>query len=321
MVKVVERILRRLFPELFSGYHLPMFAKVVAISDAPDKPSIVNNFRPKFAVDVALLTANGDVDPKQPTYQAVPLPVAMAGLDQGMWGFPQPGTIVELAFAYGNPNKPFIRTILGSEATTPTVNNGDMVWQHSPKIHQTVDSAGSWTRTTDKSITDKSTNRIIESIDDMQTYLMSKIEVKTNSTEDVGGTKAINAMGAIRLTAAEQAMLISLKDLKLATNETLRMYSKLNTEINIDEQLQVIVKSIAHIETTEGKVWLGSGSINTIKVLLDLIKVVSDLANTLKTHTHLHGTPKTGPPVEASAIDGHKSSADSLHSDLEPITE
>lgn len=321
MVKVIERILKRLLPELFSGYHLPMLAKVVAIADAPKDPNIVDAFRPRFAVDIQILTANGEVNKKLPVYHSVPLPVNMAGLDQGMWGFPQPGTTVEVAFAYGNPNKPFIRTVLSSELTTPEVNNGDLVWQHSPGIHQKVDSAGNWQRHTDKSIEDKSINRLVEALQDVQKYQQSTVTTATNSTEKVGATKTIEAMGAMKLTAGEEALLLALKDLKLASNKALRTYSKENTEIKTDQELNAIAKTLAHIEVTEGTCWFGSSDINAIQILVDLIGVVSAMADTLSKHTHPHGTPNTAVPVQASDFSGQKSDADALKADLEPITE
>jgi hypothetical protein len=319
MVKTIERILRRLLPELFAGYHLPMLAKVLAVADAPATPGIADEFRPRYAVDIQILKANGKINQSLPVYKSVPLPCLMAGLDQGMWGFPQAGTVVEVAFAYGNPNKPFIRTILSTDATTPAVDNGDMVWQHSPGINQTADTAGNWTRHTDKAIEDQSTTRLVKAIQDVQQYQHQTIEVAANSTETTGGTKSLEAMGALKIAAGEQGMFVALKELKLASNELLKLYSKDNTELTTDADLQVLAANIAHIEAAQ--VWLGSADVNAVQILVDLIGVVSDLANTLKSHTHPHGVPNTAAPIQASAIDGHKSDADALKSSLEPITE
>lgn len=296
-----------------------MLAKVLAVADAPATPGIADEFRPRFAVDIQILKADGKINQSLPVYKSVPLPCQMAGLDQGMWGFPQAGTVVEVAFAYGNPSKPFIRTILSTDATTPAVDNGDMVWQHSPGINQKADTAGNWTRHTDKAIEDKSTTRLVQAIEDVQQYQQQSIDVAANSTESTGGTKSIEAMGAVKIAAGEQGMLIALKELKLASNQILKLYSKENTELKADADLQVLVANIAHIQAS--KVWLGSEGVNAIQILVDLIGVVSDLAATLKTHTHPHGTPNTAAPIQASAIDGHKSDADALKSSLEPITE
>lgn len=319
MVKTIERILRRLLPELFAGYHLPILARVLAVADAPAAPGVADEFRPRFAVDIKILKSDGKINQTLPVYKSVPLPCAMAGLDQGMWGFPQAGTVVEVAFAYGNPSKPFIRTILSTDATTPAVDNGDMVWQHSPGVIQKADTAGNWTRHTDKAIEDQSATRSVKAIQDVQQYNEQTIDIAANSKESIGGTKSIEAMGAVKITAGEQAILLALKDLKLASNAVLRTYSKENTEVTTEEDLQVLVSKIAHIQAS--KVWMGSADVNAIQILVDLIAVVSDLANTLSSHTHPHGSPNTSGPIQASAINGHKSAADSLKSSLEPITE
>lgn len=317
MVKVIERAMRRLFPELFANYHLPMFAKVISVADAPASPGIVNAFRPRYAVDIKILKSDGTIDQRLPTYSAVPLPANMVGHDKGMWGFPEVGTIVEVAFAYGSPTKPFIRTILSLEATCPALKQGEQVWQHSPNIEQRADTAGNWSRVTDKSIQDSSTKRLINSLEDVQNYLQSTIKIDANSTDTIGGTKSIEAMGALKLKAGEQAILLALSDLKLATNAVLHTYSKENTEMKTDAQLNVMAKTLAHIET-EGQVWLGSADVNAIQILVDLIEVVSALAQTLSTHTHPTASVQ---PNQSAAITNHKTTADGLKSSLEPITE
>ena len=77
-----------------------------------------------------------------PLFHAVPLPVQSAGLERGMYGFPEPGTIVELAFAYGLPDRPFIRRVLGEGASLPPVEPGELVHQAAPGVYQRADSAG-----------------------------------------------------------------------------------------------------------------------------------------------------------------------------------
>lgn len=68
-----QRQIDAAYPELSAGLHLPKFARVEAHAEA------------------------------------VPLPVPMAGQDSGMFQFPPVGTLVEVAFTDGRPDKPFIR--------------------------------------------------------------------------------------------------------------------------------------------------------------------------------------------------------------------
>lgn len=60
-------------------------------------------------------------DNQTPVYSAVPLPAAMAGNDSGMFQFPPEGTLVEVAFTGGRPDKPFIRQTLPDGASLPDI--------------------------------------------------------------------------------------------------------------------------------------------------------------------------------------------------------
>lgn len=48
-------------------------------------------FRPRYAVDVQLLDADGNPDKDTPIYSAVPLPVPMADNNSEMFHFPPEG--------------------------------------------------------------------------------------------------------------------------------------------------------------------------------------------------------------------------------------
>ena len=54
--------------------------------------------------------------------------------------------IVELVFAYGLPDRPFIRTVLGEGVSLPPVEPGELVHQAAPGVYQRADSAGNWHR-------------------------------------------------------------------------------------------------------------------------------------------------------------------------------
>ena len=106
--------------------------RVEAISDPVMVHALGERFRPRCAVDVAVLKPDGQPDDLVPLFRAVPLPVQSAGLERGMYGFPEPGTVVELAFAYGLPDRPFIRTVLGEGVSLPPVEPGESVHQAAP---------------------------------------------------------------------------------------------------------------------------------------------------------------------------------------------
>ena len=77
-----------------------------------------------------------------PIYPAVPLPVPMAGQDSGMFQFPPVGTLVEVAFTDGRPDKPFIRQTLAQGNTLPDVKPGEQLQQQREEVSQRVTQAG-----------------------------------------------------------------------------------------------------------------------------------------------------------------------------------
>lgn len=104
MKQAIKRAMIALFPELGAGLHLDRYARVVAVADAPGEGAASERFRPRFAVDIQILTPDGEPDPAFPVYTAVPLPVQSgAGQEKGLFSFPEPGAQVVVGFAYGRP--------------------------------------------------------------------------------------------------------------------------------------------------------------------------------------------------------------------------
>ena len=127
MEEAIRRSVERQFPELTGAYHLPRFAVVVGVPDAPAEHAIADDFRPRYAVDVQVLLPNGEPDPDLPTLYALPLPVPSGGQERGLFGVPEPGTLAVIGFAYGLPNRPFIQQILAHNLSLPRVPDGDLV--------------------------------------------------------------------------------------------------------------------------------------------------------------------------------------------------
>lgn len=146
MEKVINRIIRRLFPELTGQLHLPRWAKVVAAPELPtqDGERASDPFYPRYAVDVQLLDENGTAT-KSKVLQAVPLPLPGAGNNAGRLEPPAIGAIVEIGFAYGRPDKPFIRTVLPFGFELPQIAEGESRIQTCENGYQHIDSEGNFT--------------------------------------------------------------------------------------------------------------------------------------------------------------------------------
>ena len=323
MEKAVTRIVERRFPELTGNYHLPRFAQVVAVADPPADTGLCDDFRPRYGVDLQVLSPDGEPDPSLPLLLGVALPLPSGGGEQaGFFGFPQEGTTVVVSFAYGMPNKPFILQILPHGLSLPSVPKGDQLWQHSEAVQQRADAEGNWTRKTDAKITDVATEREVSAQDNQERYQSSQIDIDDHSTESVGGTKTLEALGALKLLSGGSASLAAVDDLHLASGRDLNVVvgQKHNAAIGGDliERIKGMRKSLTeasqHLQAP--KTWIGSEGVNVLQMLCDVIDLVEQMNAQLASHTH----GPTPVPSNAGAFSGYSAKATVLAGQLIPIT-
>lgn len=292
MEDAIRRSVERQFPELTGGYHLPRFARVIAVADAPAGAGICDDFRPRYAADIEVLGPDGEPDPLLPQLTGVPLPLPTGGEEMGIYAFPEEGTQVVVCFAYGLPNKPYIQTILPHGLSMPKVPKGDQVWQHSDAAQQRVDADGNWLRQTDGKIQDKAIEREVEALENREQYQTHTRTVDDHSTESVGGVKTMEALGALKLLSGGSASLAAVDDLNLATarNLSLMVGQKHNCTVNgdMEEQIQGLRKSVARVnqQLHAPMTWIGSDDVNVLRVLCDLIGVVEQMNIQLANHVH-----------------------------------
>ncbi len=316
MEDAIRRSVERQFPELTGGYHLPRFARVVGVADAPAGAGICDDFRPRFAVDVELLGVDGEPDPALPLLAGVPLPMPMGGDEMGFFAFPEEGTQVVVCFAYGLPNKPYIQTILPHGLSLPKVPKGDQVWQHSEGAQQRVDADGNWLRQTEGRIRDKSIERDVESLTNAERHQSSKVEVDDHSTESIGGIKTIEALGALKLLSGGSASLAALDDLHLASGRDLNQVVGKKLNLAVGGDLQERIKGIRC--SLAPQTWLGSEDVNVLQILCDLLDLVQEMNVQMADHTHVPG-PKPSPP-DATGFTAKAAQALALATQLKPIT-
>ncbi len=323
MEDAIRRSVERQFPELTGGYHLPRFARVVGVADAPAGAGICDDFRPRFAVDLELLGEDDEPDPDLPVLAGVPLPMPMGGDEMGFFAFPEEGTRVVVSFAYGLPSKPFIQTILPHGLSLPKVPKGDHVWQHSDVAQQRVDADGNWTRLTDGKISDQSLERQVDSGTNQEKYQSHAQDVATHSTEQVGGIKRIDALGALKLNSAGTATLAALDDMHQATGRDLNLVvgKKYNAAVGGDmsERIQGLRESIAQESQRlqAPKSWVGSANVNIFQVLCDTLDLLQEMNTQIAAHVH----PQLGsPPANAAAFAADAAKAALMSATLKSIT-
>nr|WP_314399391.1 hypothetical protein [Pseudomonas lundensis] len=322
MDDAIRRSVERQFPELSGGYHLPRFARVVAVADAPSCAGICDDFRPRYAVDIEVMGPDGEPDTQLPILAGVPLPLPTGGEEMGIYAFPEEGTQVVVCFAYGLPHKPYIQTILPHGLSMPKVPKGDQVWQHSEACQQRVDADGNWLRQTDGTIKDKAIEREVEALDNNETFQNHTRTVDDHSTESVGGIKKIEALGALKLLSGGSASLAAVDDLHQATARDLNLVvgQKHNATVGGDmqERIEGLRKSVSGISQrlVAPKNWIGSESVNLFQVVCDLLDLVQEMNVQLAGHTH----GPTPIPGNAQSFTTNAATATTLAAKLKPIT-
>lgn len=292
MDDAIRRSVERQFPELTGGYHLPRFARVVAVADAPAGAGICDDFRPRYAVDIEVLGPDGEPDSKLPILAGVPLPLPTGGEEMGIYAFPEEGTQVVVCFAYGLPHKPYIQTILPHGLSMPSVPKGDQVWQHSEACQQRVDADGNWLRQTDGKIHDKAIEREVDAMGNTERYQNHTRTVDDHSTESVGGIKTLEALGALKLMSGGSASLAAVDDLHQATGRDLNLVvgQKHNATVggDMEERIEGLRKSVAGVslQMIAPKNHVGSETVNIFQVLCDLLDLVEQMNIQIAAHVH-----------------------------------
>ncbi|KWS20260.1 hypothetical protein AL064_20265 [Pseudomonas syringae pv. syringae] len=322
MDDAIKRSVERQFPELTGGYHLPRFAKVVAVADAPASAGLCDDFRPRFSVDLQVMGPDGEIDTALPVLAGVPLPMPVGGDEMGFFAFPEEGTSVVVCFAYGLPHKPYIQTILPHGLTLPKVPKGDQVWQHSDAVQQRVDADGNWLRKTDGKIQDLAIEREVDAMTNTESFQSHTRTVDDHSIESVGGVKKIEAMGALKLLSGGSASLAAVDDLHQATGRDLNLVvgQKHNAAVGGDmvERIAGVRRSLsaAGQRLVAPKNHVGSEGVNIFRVLCDTLDLLQQMASELASHTH-------GPspiPTEAAAFNNSAAKAGLLSAELGSVT-
>lgn len=307
-----QRQVESSYPELASGLHLPQFARVEAPSEDVSNGNIADPFRPRYAVDLQLLDADGNPAKDTPLYPAVPLPLPMAGGESGMFQFPPPGTLVEVGFNGGRADKPFVRQTLAQGNSLPAVKYGEQLQQQRDGVSQRVTVAGDWERQTDQVIRETSMSRVVTADDETRTLVARETTVQATDKTTVLG-KATLLAGAI--------VQIAQGDYSLATQSNYVASVQGNSETTVVGQLIEKVgqlrSSVAATrqEVIAPVVWIGSQSINVCQLMLDTLDVVKQLAQLTAAHTHNN----TGTPLNALAITDTGTKATTLKEKYDPV--
>jgi len=299
-----QRQIDAAYPELSAGLHLPKFARVEAPAESVSSGDIADPFRPRYAVDVQILDANGNPAKDTPIYPAVPLPVPMAGGESGMFQFPPAGTLVEIGFTEGRPDKPFIRQTLAQGLSLPDIKPGEQLQQQWAEVSQRVTVAGDWERQTDQTINESSLRRIVTADDEQRTVVMRETTIQATDKTRVLGSATLLAGAIVHIAEG---------DYSLATQAGYVVSVGKSASIDIGQSLTEKIGQLrssvagARQHIIAPVVWVGSQQLNVMQLMLDTLDVVQELAKQTAQHNHAN----TGAPINAAEITatGNKSGA------------
>lgn len=300
----MQRQIESHYPELASGLHVLKMARVVAASEPVSSGNFADPYRPRCAVDVQLL------DSTTPVYSAVPLPVPMAGNDSGMFQFPPDGTLVEVGFTGGRPDKPFVRQTMPEGTSLPDVKPGEQLQQQRDGVSQRVTQGGDWERQTDQAIRETSMVRTVTADTESRELVTRETTIKATDKATVIGTATLMAGMIQRITTGDYVMaaggnyLASIKgdaETDIEGGQSSRVAGDIDIESGgaLTEKIAALRKSVAAGQQIIGDtVHIGTVSTNTLTMLLDTIDLLAELAQQCAGHTH----PGTGAPDQANAF-------------------
>ena len=315
----VQRQIESHYPELASGLHLPKFGRVMNPVEAVKSGNFADPFRPRYAVDVQLLDADGNPDKDTPVYSAVPLPVPMAGNDSGMFQFPPEGTLVEIAFTGGRPDKPFVRQTVPDGTSLPDIQPGEQLQQQRAEVSQRVTQAGDWVRQTDQTISETSMARVVKADTEQRELVSRETTVKATDKITVLGTSTLLAGAIQQVCTGDYSQAVNNRVASIGGNDEADIAGSqtVTTGKDLIEKIGQIRKSVAAVQQQiiAPVVWIGSGTINVAQLMLDTLDVVKELAEQTASHTHSN----TGAPTNAGAIRNTGTKADTLNGKYSPV--
>ncbi|QTF10023.1 hypothetical protein HC231_20435 [Brenneria izadpanahii] len=307
-----QRQIDAAYPELSAGLHLPRFARVEAPTEGVTSGNVADPFRPRYAVDLQLLDADGNPAKDTPIYPAVPLPVPMAGGESGMFQFPPAGTLVEVGFTEGRPDKPFVRQTLAQGHSLPDIKPGEQLQQQRAEVSQRVTVAGDWERQTDQTINESSMRRVVTADEESRTIVARETTIQATDKTTVLGTATLLAGAIVQIAEG---------DYSLATQAgyvaSVGKSATVDIGQNLMEKIGQIRSSIAGArqDIIAPVVWVGSQQINVMQLMLDTLDVVKELAKQTASHTHNN----TGTPLNAPAIAATGTKSGALQTKYSPV--
>jgi len=190
LLRAVEKLTRRAFAG-FPEHYTTRLGVVVAIPDPPDGEKGTDRFRPRYAVDVQILSAGGGEDTSRPVLEALPLPASQ------VMRYPEIGEQVRVGFDYGSPAHPYIVGPVNEGRAMPALAPGE-TWQPlGDGAFLKADAKGDITLQTDGTLT-LDAGTISVAADELVENLGSVTRaVEGDVAQEIGGSLRNTVLGAL----------------------------------------------------------------------------------------------------------------------------
>jgi len=195
----------------------------------------------------------------------------------------------------------------------PTIEPGEVLNQAAPGVYERTDTHGDKTRVTYGAINDQCTDYLLDALSLVETLHKATTQVNADSTEIIGGTKRIEALGALKLLSGGTLNIASADNLNQTTASDINSIAGRNIKERVAQMRESIAGTKQRtVVKNGGQIWLGDEDSNALDILSDLIQVVADIAATAASHQH----PNVGPPVQVAIFSAQKISAKQLNTIL-----
>ena len=245
-----------------------------------------------------------------------------------MFQFPPEGTLVEVAFTGGRPDKPFIRQTLPDGTSLPDVKLGEQLQQQRAEVSQRVTQAGDWVRQTDQTISETSMIRKVNADQESRELVSRETTIKATDKTTVLGTATLMAGAVQHVATGDYAIAASGKflarvegdaEMEIDGQQTTRVKGNIETQTGggLVEKIAQLRKSIAAggQQIMGPTVHIGSEGVNTLQMMLETIDLLAQLASQCASHSH----PGTGAPTSAADFTRTATQATQTRSKYEKI--
>lgn len=322
----IALIIKKHYPEMANGWHVPVWAIVTSINENVHEGDVADRFRPRYAASVKLLDRTGIETGL--VMDNIALTGSFGANGGGIVQFPDEGAIVELCFAFGHVDKPYISNVLPFGLSLPKCQPGEINIQSRMGSGIHFDASGNITTQTDRKL--KQVAAELEQITGKQTLeMLSRTStVKSHVKEEIGGTLDLTALGALILQTAGHAELSSLESLTLTTASDLNENVAGKRQTTIKELLSIVIDEKSKLQIDKngfeatvdsGYVYLGTQSVDVVKCLYDLCDAVSQMAQSLAMHTHPTSVGPTSVPTQSGDFAGQGAQVEALAKQVKQV--